>query len=105
MFERAYFAWLYSGGAGIYGNYIQAGVDVYNRQRVRSPMDPPALSALDNVHELSLRFFEQNGKLTRRDIERFLFDFQSGLRSAKQFTYHQLTAVGADVKESQLYTS
>lgn len=102
MFERAWFAFLMSGGAGLYGNYIQAGADVYNMQRVRSPMDPPALAALDNVHELALRFFEQ-GKLTAGDIERFVVDFQSGIRSTKQMAYTQLSALEAEVPEAELY--
>jgi hypothetical protein len=104
MMDRAYMAWLYSGGAGVYGNYIQAGLDVYRRQRVRSPADPPGLDALSRVYELGLRYSEQ-GTLTATDIRRTAIEFNSGYRAWSHFAMTQADRAGADWKQAQLYAA
>lgn len=103
MAERSWFAFLFAGAGGIYAPWLQMGTDVYNQQRVRSPMDPPGLAAAENLGELARRFFEQDKTLTAADIRRYVLDFNSGYRRYREMGYQGMKALDAQTRNALVY--
>ena len=68
LFSRAHANLIAASAYGMFGNYIQMGLDVADQQRVKNPMEPPGLASIDAVVELIMRGVEQ-GKLTGKDFE------------------------------------
>lgn len=58
------------GSLGFFGNYAQFLHDVADRQRVKSPIDPPGLAPIRDGVDIGMRFFEQ-GSLDWRDLHDF----------------------------------
>ncbi|WP_018865146.1 hypothetical protein [Thioalkalivibrio sp. ARh3] len=58
------------GSLGFFGNYAQFLHDVADRQRVKSPVDPPGLAPIRDGVDISMRLFEQ-GSLDWRDLHDF----------------------------------
>ncbi|WP_332399316.1 hypothetical protein [Vibrio metschnikovii] len=71
-----------TGALGFFGNYIQMARDVADRQRVKSPIDPPALAPVKAFAELGLILAEQ-GTITKKDIDK-LADTISIYRTTKR---------------------
>ena len=58
------------GSLGFFGNYAQFLHDVADRQRVKSPIDPPGLAPIRDGVDIGMRLFEQ-GTLDWRDLHDF----------------------------------
>ncbi len=67
-FSRLHHSILAVGAAGFFGNYAQMIKDINDRQRVKNPLDPPALAPIKGAAEIVLRSAEQR-KLTGRDVD------------------------------------
>jgi hypothetical protein len=71
------------GAGGLIGNYIQYGMDMYERSRFKDPFNFPSLSLILGTRDLFLTALEQ-GKLTGRDIDQFLSSQASAYRTGGQ---------------------
>jgi hypothetical protein len=90
--ERAFQGILALGGVGILSNYAQMMYDVADRQRVKSPLDPPALAPLKSFGELGMRLFEQGG-LSGRDIDNFIMGNVALYRTTKRAASTELAGL------------
>ncbi|MBK5942696.1 LPD23 domain-containing protein [Halorhodospira halophila] len=72
------------GSLGFFGNYAQFFHDVADRQRVKSPLDPPGLSPVTETVDMGMRFFEQGGYLDWRDAHDFLEGVSSQYRTGNR---------------------
>lgn len=101
IFNRAYVSLMSASAFGFFGNYIQFGMDVADRQRVKNPLEPPGLASLDAVAELTMRFYEQ-GKLTARDVEQIGTKAFAFYRGYKRLGATALSEMGAEAREADL---
>jgi hypothetical protein len=96
LFERAWTSLMAGSAFGFFGNYAQMTKDVYDQQRVKDPLSPPALAPIITIKEAILRLLEQ-GKLTARDIDDLATQSLAIYRSNKR-----LAASGAQVLELEI---
>lgn len=105
LFSRAFNAIMAASALGFYGNYIQFAKDVNDRHRVKNPLEPPGLASIDAAKEIVLRFYEQEGKLTARDIDEVTTAAFAFYRSYKRLGTGALAALGSEWREAQLEKS
>lgn len=101
MMARFWHSIMAVGALGFFGNYVQMLKDVADRQRVKSPLDPPALAPLKGTGEAMMRFWEQDGRLTARDIDDIAAQQVSLYRTGKRATLKGLSTI-TDLREAQL---
>lgn len=98
--KRAWASLMAVGALGFFGNYAQMVRDVSDRQRVKSPIDPPALAPIKNTGEMALRFFDQK-TLTAKDFDEYLSGMFSLYRTGKRASLNML-AGSVDLDIAQL---
>lgn len=89
-----------TGALGFFGNYIQMARDVADRQRVKSPIDPPALAPIKAFAELGLILAEQ-GTITKKDMDK-LADTVSIYRTSKRAALGAADSVGINFDLARL---
>ena len=98
--KRAWASMMAVGAFGFFGNYAQMFKDVADRQRVKSPIDPPALAPLKSAAELGMRAFDQK-RLTSKDLSDFLDSNISIWRTTKRASLN-MAAGAVDFDLAQL---
>lgn len=99
--ENAWFGIMGMGALGLVGNYGQAFYDIADRQRMKNPLDPPALAPIKGMGELLMRAAEQ-GTLTRRDIDDVLTQTVSQYRTGKRVGLTSLDQLTEGIREVEL---
>jgi hypothetical protein len=89
--ERAWYNLIGMGALGLIGNYGQFFMDWQDRERVKNPLDPPALSIFKETATLIQNAADQ-GKITLGDINNYLNRTFSGYRVAQRL--YQTAASG-----------
>lgn len=97
MAERAFQQALAVGALGFFGNYWQMGIDAADKQRVKNPIDPPALAPLKSMGNLVLDFFDQGNRLTGRNFDQFGQEVWSFYRTVKRAGSQAYDAAGVDL--------
>jgi len=69
--ERAWYNLIGMGALGLIGNYAQFFMDWQDRERVKNPLDPPALSIFKETATFITNAVDQ-GKITAGDINNYL---------------------------------
>jgi len=93
--QRAWFNLIGIGALGFLGNYSQFALDWAERERVKNPLDPPALGVATEFGNLATTLFDQ-GKLTAGDISDFFTKQISGYRAAKKLAQSTAGWLGLD---------
>ncbi|WLD56872.1 hypothetical protein NFC81_09025 [Salinispirillum sp. LH 10-3-1] len=96
--SKAWNSMMAVGALGFFGNYLQMVRDVADRQRVKSPIDPPGLSPIKGIAEMALRSAEQGG-LTARDWNEFAEGQLSLYRTARRATLTSLQFTDFDAAQ------
>jgi hypothetical protein len=81
--ERAWYNLIGMGALGLIGNYAQFFMDLQDRERVKNPLDPPALSIVKETGTFFQNFVDQ-GKITLGDINDYLNRTVSAYRVAQR---------------------
>lgn len=82
--EKAWYAQLAIGGLGFFSNYVQMAEDIADRQRVKNPLNPPAISPLVGLGNLALTLYDQKGNGFARAMEEFANANLSAYRTGKR---------------------
>jgi len=101
IFDRAWYSLMAASAFGLLGNYLQMGLDVFDQQRVKNPLDPPAAAPIWGMVELIQRGIEQ-GKITARDLDQIGSRTVGFYRAYKRLGLTALNAVGSEWKEARL---
>lgn len=102
LFARAWHSAQTLGALGFFQAPIQATMDVADRQRMKSPLSPPGLAPIEAVGEMILRYVDQGGVLTARDIDNTLNRTLSMYRASKRAGLGAINLVTDEVREAQL---
>lgn len=102
LFARAWHSAQTLGALGFFQAPVQATMDIADRQRMKSPLSPPGLAPLESVGELILRYVDQGGVLTARDIDNTLNRTVSMYRATKRISLGAVNLVTDEVREAQL---
>jgi hypothetical protein len=94
--ERAWYNLIGIGALGFIGNYAQFFLDWSDRERVKNPLDPPALGVATEVIGLIGTAYDQ-GQLTAGDINDFATKQVSAYRTTKKLA--QSIAGGLGLEE------
>ena len=89
--QRAWYNLIGIGALGLIGNYGQFFMDWQDRERVKNPLDPPALSLLKETGTLITNVADQ-GTLTKGDINNYLNRMSSMYRVSQKL--YQTSASG-----------
>jgi hypothetical protein len=89
--ERAWYNLIGMGALGLIGNYGQFFMDWQDRERVKNPLDPPALSIFKETATFIQNAADQ-GKITLGDINNYLNRTFSGYRVSQRL--YQTAASG-----------
>jgi hypothetical protein len=81
--ERAWYNLIGMGALGLIGNYAQFFMDLQDRERVKNPLDPPALSIVKETGTFIQNVVDQ-GKITIGDINDYLNRTLSAYRVAQR---------------------
>lgn len=82
--ERAWYNLIGIGALGLIGNYAQFFLDWQDRERVKNPLEPPALGVFKDFINFAGTVFDQ-GKLTLGDIDNYASSTLSAYRATKKF--------------------
>lgn len=82
--EKAWYAQLAIGGLGFFSNYVQMAEDIADRQRVKNPLNPPAIAPLVGLGNLALSLYDQKGNGFVRAMEEFANANLSAYRTGKR---------------------
>jgi hypothetical protein len=93
--ERAWYNLIGIGALGFIGNYAQFFLDWSDRERVKNPLDPPALGVATEVGNLITTAVDQ-GKLTAGDLSNFATKQVSAYRATKRLTQSTANALGLE---------
>ena len=99
--SRAFHSMMAASAFGFFGNYAQFGMDVFDRHRVKNPLEPPGLAPIQAMQELGLRWLEQ-GRLTARDADDVGMQAFAFYRGYKRLGMTALSSVGGEWKEAGL---
>jgi len=89
--ERAWYNLIGMGALGLIGNYTQFFMDWQDRERVKNPLDPPALSIFKEIATFIQNAADQ-GKITAGDINNYLNRTLSAYRVSQRL--YQTAASG-----------
>jgi hypothetical protein len=81
--ERAWYNLIGIGALGLIGNYAQFFLDWQDRERVKNPLEPPALGVAKDAFQLVTNAVDQ-GTLTAGDIENFTRSTFSAYRATQK---------------------
>lgn len=95
--QRAWYNLIGIGALGLIGNYGQFFMDWQDRERVKNPLDPPALSLLKETGTLITNVADQ-GTLTKGDINNYLNRMSSMYRVSQKL--YQTSASGLGFSEA-----
>jgi hypothetical protein len=95
--ERAWYNLIGMGALGLIGNYAQFFMDWQDRERVKNPLDPPALSIVKETGTFFQNFVDQ-GKITLGDINDYLNRTLSAYRVAQRA--YQTAASGLEFSKA-----
>jgi hypothetical protein len=90
--------------AGTFGAITDYGAllkDATTRNRFKSPVQPPAVSILQEAGALAYKLVQQ-GRLTREDYERFFGSVVSAYRVGSRMAYNFADKLGADWERARL---
>lgn len=96
IFDRTFWNIQATGGLTILGNYWQLTQGVFDRERSRNPLDPPGLGLVKNTGYLALDLYDQNGKLTARQLDNYIEQQFSLYRTAKRPPLRIMHHTGVD---------
>lgn len=99
LFSYGYHQMNMAGAFGFLGNYGQMFRDFTQQERVKNPLDPPGLAALDAAAEIAIRLVGQK-QYSVKDLDETLERFFSLYRTSKR---PLIKAIGMMNEEHRLY--
>ncbi len=99
--QKAWLTLLSAGSLGALGNMSQMTLDVYDRSKFKSPLDPPGMALVKNVGEMGLRAIEQ-GTLTAADFNDIARSQFGMVRTVESAGAKALTAAGVEARPVQI---
>jgi hypothetical protein len=93
--ERAWYNLIGIGALGLIGNYSQFFLDWSDRERVKNPLDPPALSVIKENVEFIGNIYDQ-GTITVGDLDDYARRQVSAYRTTKRLAQSTAGALGLE---------